>query len=69
MSTATLSEASESLSSSATKAKFSPIRSLMKMWERDGEESEERSEEESETELMVMLSGMTGQQFFGPDQN
>ena len=69
MSTAILSEVSESLSSSATKAKFNPIRSLMQMWERDGEESEERSEDESDTELMVMLSGMIGQQFFGPDQN
>jgi hypothetical protein len=47
--------------SSTLKSKINPLRSLMEIWERDTVE-----EEEGETELMVMLSGMIGQQFFGP---
>ena len=69
MSAAILSNVTGQLPASATKAKFNPIRALMDMWERDAADSEEQSAEESETELMIMLSGMTGQQFFGPDQN
>ncbi|MFN0316391.1 MAG: hypothetical protein ACKVQA_15305 [Burkholderiales bacterium] len=42
--------------------KIHPLQALMQAWEK-----EDAEEPESETELMVMLSGMVGQQFFSLD--
>jgi hypothetical protein len=44
--------------------KIHPLQALMQAWEK---ESADEPQEESETELMVMLSGMVGQQFFSLD--
>ena len=50
--------------SNPVQAKIHPLHALMQAWEK---EDAEESQEESETELMVMLSGMVGQQFFALD--
>lgn len=61
MSIAILSEHRSESVPAPVKPRISALRSLMRIWEQESAESDDDS-----ADLSLMLSGMTGQHFFGP---